>query len=254
MIYKNKYLLLPLLFFTALSFAADTPLQVRMLQRPAQPAAGWVMFRSAVPIVRDSVQFKNPLSVAHPELLSMDAYRQTLLIPQIGKGKIEYRLTASSGAPLGGFTLLRDNDLPVPAAEVDAQDRRIYFLEVDGRISVYDYQGTRVWEIPPPQDYSFTYENTYFSHWNAKRHILVTVYSAPLKSSKRRFDTLIREYDASGRPLSRRVLPGVQTLKSVCDSEGQTKLLLARSQSSDSGVSVLLLDSRDRVVWRTNRI
>ena len=239
-----------LCFTVAFSFASERPLQVQRLQTASRQVSAWVWLDGAVSVARGSLQLKNPLPLAHPELLSADAYGQTLLVPQIGKGKIDYRLIAPSGASLGKFTLLGDNDLPLPAAQVDPQNRLIYFLQSDGRISARDYRGRPRWEKHPPRDYVFTYENTYFSHRNAQRQILFTAYSAPLKSSRGRFDTIIREYNSSGYLIYREVLKDLHTLKAVYDDKTRQKLLMVSRQNHTPFSEVLLLDEGNSLLWK----
>jgi len=254
MIITIKRALLVFLSFTAVSAASNTAQQVRVLQHLAQPSMGWIKLNGVVPIVQGRASFNNPVTVPHPGLLQRDAFGQVLLIPDIEKGKTSYRLVDSSGVLLGGFTLTHHNDLPAPAIQIDAQKRRIYFMEVDGRLCARDFQGKKIWEIPPPQDYAFTYENTFFICWNAPQQTLSTVYSAPSPQSGAGFHTLIREYDAGGRLSGQRILPGIQTLKLVCNRTGQKKLLLAKQTPSPASMaSVLLLDSLNRIVWQKER-
>lgn len=249
MIPRTKYLLLWLFLLIALSFAADSSLQAHKVQNLSQKAASWMWLGKMVPVVQGSAQLTHPVPVSHDQLLCTDARGQVLLVPQIGKAMIEYRLYASSGELLGGFTLRHDLDRSLPAVEIDAPAQRLFFMEADGRLTTRDYQGTVLWEKPPEPEFEFIYENTYFCHWNPEGKILSAVYSTPSSSGSSVFDTFIRTYDMSGRRLSGHRLPGVQALKLVCNDGNQQKLLLVKSPASTAGARVFLLDRSNRVLW-----
>jgi hypothetical protein len=180
-----------------------------------------------------------------------------LVTTELGKGQLINNVFDDKGEQVTSIIKPWDVDMPVPAIQISGKHKRLFSVEIGGKVSCYSFTGELIWEKYYMDDYQFNYENTYFCNPSNSAEEMIFTWSYPSLDEERMFTTAIVKVNKDGE-ISNEIRYSDTIVLNVAADRKSGLLVISRIGTPNPGFNsepvISILDSDFNEIWQTKGV